>query len=86
MKKKNIIWILVVINTLLILLYLFPISALYDTLGVLASHKERAVGIIGGADGPTAIFISSSISLYFIAIVILEVSFITYLFFSHFRK
>ena len=32
---------------------------LFSVLGVASSHSAASVGIIGGSDGPTAIFIAS---------------------------
>lgn len=70
----------------MIFFHLFPIPFIYDAFWALASRKEGTIGIIGGADGPTAIFVSSDISWYFMAIAILEVFLIIYLLFSRFRK
>jgi len=81
--KDKIIWILLIVNSLLILLYVFSVG---DTIDLFTKKETGAIGIIGGADGPTVIFVSSPINYYIIVLSILEITFITYLLLTHFRN
>ena len=80
--KKKIIWILFSINSLLILLYYFPIGDIIR----FSNQETRAIGIIGGVDGPTTIFLSSHVNWYLISIIILEIVFVTYLCLRYLKK
>ena len=81
--KKKVIGILLIINSLLIILYYFPIS---NTISLISKQEAGAIGIIGGVDGPTAIFVSSHINWYLIVIIILEIVFATYLLLTYSKK
>lgn len=69
--KNKIIWILFVLNSLLLLLYVSPFSSILNLISI--QQDIGAIGIIGGADGPTAIFLSPSVNWSVIIMVILEV-------------
>lgn len=81
--KKIIIWILLIINSLLILLYISPIQGI---IGKYSKQEAGAIGVIGGVDGETAIFLSSHINWYLIIIIVLEIVFITYLCLRYLKK
>ena len=72
MKKKKIIFIfiLLIINSMLILSYIFPFQ---DMIELFTRQEAAAIGIIGGADGPTAIFITSQINWYIVTLIIIEI-------------
>lgn len=81
--KNKIIGILLIANSLLILLYIFPIR---DIIDLITKEETGIIGVIGGADGPTAIFISSPVNYYIVALSVLEIVFVVYLLFAHFRN
>ncbi len=60
--RKKILLILLTLNTILIINFIFPFSELFDILKITKCPEAGAIGIIGGADGPTAIFISAKLS------------------------
>lgn len=68
MRTKTIL-ILLIVNSLLLLFYIFPIQ---DIIGLISTEETGAGGIIGGADGPTAIFISTRISWYLTTLIVME--------------
>jgi len=49
-------------------------------------QEAGAIGIIGGIDGPTAIFISSQINWYIVVLVALEIISGIYLLLTHLKK
>ncbi|WP_461643953.1 sodium ion-translocating decarboxylase subunit beta [Labilibaculum euxinus] len=82
-KIGNVIWILFIINSLLIISYIFPFR---DMIDLLTKQEAGAIGIIGGIDGPTAIFISSQINWYIVVLVALEIISGIYLLLTHLKK
>ncbi len=71
-KNKRIIFIfiLLIINSMLIFSYIFPFQDIVD---LFTRQEAAAIGIIGGADGPTAIFISSQINWYIVILIVVEI-------------
>ncbi|WP_321317983.1 sodium ion-translocating decarboxylase subunit beta [Labilibaculum sp.] len=82
-KIGNVIWILFIINSLLIISYIFPFR---DMIDLFTKQEAGAIGIIGGIDGPTAIFISSQINWYIVVLVALEIICGIYLLLTHLKK
>ena len=69
--KKRIVLCLFIINSIVLLLYFVPI---FQTIMYLSfSDNSAVIGIIGGADGPTAIFITSKYSWVPLIAIILEI-------------
>ena len=56
--------------------YLAPL-----VVGWLSNSKATAIGIIGGADGPTSIFVTKSSAQFFVLPVVFVVSLLSWLFF-----
>ncbi len=81
--KNRITTILLIINSLLILSYVFPFQ---DMIKLFTKQEAGAIGIIGGADGPTAIFISSQINWYIIVLIVIEVILAASLLLTLFKK
>ena len=69
MKRK--ILLLFVLNTLMIFIYFIPL--LQEITYVFFDKDAATIGIIGGADGPTAIFISYRLSLLPILLFSIEI-------------
>ena len=69
--KRKIILILFILNSLLLLVYLFPF--LRDISQIFLNSEAASIGIIGGVDGPTAIFLSSKINWFPVGIISLEI-------------
>ncbi len=66
--------------------YIFPIPAIRVMSGILLKSESGGIGIIGGADGPTSIFISSPLNWYLITIIALELFFTMYLLLTRTKK
>lgn len=81
--KNKIIFILLIINSLLILSYIFPLQ---DMIELFTKQEAGAIGIIGGADGPTAIFISSQINWYIVVLIVIEIILATSLLLTFLKK
>ena len=84
--RNKVIWVLFIINSLLILLYVSPFSPILDLFGIISKREVEAIGIIGGVDGPTAVFVSSHINWYLIVMIILDIVFASYLLLTHSKK
>ncbi len=69
--KKRIVLILFILNSLFLLVYFFPFFK--EMTHIFLYSDAAAIGIIGGVDGPTAIFLTSQINWFPIAIIILEI-------------
>lgn len=87
MKLRKLIFALTTINIIITLISVFSNYIIRIFLSYkLNSEAARAgtIGIIGGADGPTAIFISSNPSPYIITVIsaLLSIAGIIYLVFS----
>ena len=80
--KKKIIQVLFIINSLLLLSYVFSLSFSQDIIGISSGQEAGAIGIRGGVDGPTAIFITSSVNWYPVIIIVFELVFVSYLLFN----
>lgn len=81
--KNKIIFILLIINSLLILSYIFPLQGMIE---LFTKQEAGAIGIIGGADGPTAIFISSHINWYIVVLIVIEIILATSLLLTFLKK
>jgi len=69
--KKNLVPILLIINSLLLLIYYLPeLQSLFNSS---RNSEAGAIGIIGGADGPTAIFILSKINWLPVLLIMSEI-------------
>ncbi len=69
--KKKIVLCLFIINSLVLFVYFVPI---FQTLiHLFFSSNSTAIGIIGGSDGATAIFITSKYSWFPLIAIILEI-------------
>ena len=55
--KRKVLFILFILNSLLLLFYFLPMISCLPA--IFSNTDAGAIGIIGGADGPTAIFIAS---------------------------
>lgn len=82
--KKRIAWILLILNSLIILVAFTPIASILDTFEI--SSKTEAVAIIGGADGPTAIYYTPSTNWYLIVALVLETALVMYLLLTRSKK
>lgn len=69
--KRKIIVILFTANTVLLFALLFP--TLQGIISIFYTPHAGAIGIIGGADGPTVIYLASAINWYPIIVVLSEI-------------
>lgn len=81
--KSKITIILLTINSLLIVSYIFPFL---DMIELFTKQESGAIAIIGGSDGPTAIFISSQINWYLNILIVIEILLAAFLLITLLRK
>jgi len=69
--KRKILLILFIMNTMMILIYYIPFFQ--QIAHVLFNREAVSIGIIGGEDGPTVIYIASQINWFPIIIFSIEI-------------
>ena len=69
--KRKILLILFIMNTMMIFIYYIPFFQ--QIAHVLFSREAASIGIIGGVDGPTVIYIASQINWFPIIIFSIEI-------------
>jgi Na+-transporting methylmalonyl-CoA/oxaloacetate decarboxylase beta subunit len=82
--KRKVLLILFILNTLTIVIYYIPL--LQEITYVFFDKEAAAIDIIGGADGPTAIFITSRLSWFPILLFSIEIILGLYLLISRSKK
>ncbi|HHU74693.1 MAG TPA: sodium ion-translocating decarboxylase subunit beta [Clostridiales bacterium] len=65
MKFRKVIWVLTIVNLVITILmigldYIMPAYLSYKLNKSIGISKNKSIGVIGGADGPTSIFIAGS--------------------------
>ncbi len=84
LMKKKIILFLFLTNSIILLIFFIPV--LQDIFHIFVSTNANTIGIIGGTDGPTAIFISSRFVWFPIVLILLEILLGIVLILSHYDK
>jgi Na+-transporting methylmalonyl-CoA/oxaloacetate decarboxylase beta subunit len=82
--KKKIILFLFLTNSIILLIFFIPV--LQEIFHIFVSTNANTIGIIGGTDGPTAIFISSRFVWFPIVLILLEILLGIVLILSHYDK
>ena len=82
--KRKILIILLIVNTMIIFIY--HISFLQQIAHVFFNREAVSIGIIGGADGPTAIYIASQINWLPIIVFSIEIVLGLYLLLTRSKK
>lgn len=82
--RRKILIILFIANTMMISVYDIPF--LQQITHVFFNREAASIGIIGGADGPTAIYIASQINWFPIIVFSIEIALGLYLFLTRSKK
>ena len=82
--KRKILLILFIMNTMTIFIYYIPF--LQQIAHVFFNHEAASIGIIGGVDGPTVIYIASQINWFPIIVFSIEIVLGSYLLLTRSKK
>ena len=82
--KRKILLILFIMNTMTIFIYYIPF--LQQIAHVFFNREAASIGIIGGVDGPTVIYIASQINWFPIIVFSIEIVLGSYLLLTRSKK
>ena len=82
--KRKLLQIVLIVNTIALVIYYVPV--LQSIFNITVGSDAGAIGIIGGVDGPTAIFISVKNKLVSVILILIEIIVGAYVFFTRSKR